>query len=90
MKNFLAVPFVLIVIASGCESRMQVTHFGNQTGPLIAVPNRTILIDGCEYIESDTAILNKDRGPSRVYSLTHKGNCKNPAHGLVTKETETK
>lgn len=30
------------------------------------------VIDGCEYIE-----LDKGGGESRVYSLTHKGNCIN-------------
>ena len=33
------------------------------------------IIDGCEYIEHDNGILDY-----RVYSLTHKGNCKNPIH----------
>lgn len=32
-------------------------------------------IEECEYIEYDYGILNQ-----RVYSLTHKGNCKNPKH----------
>lgn len=36
---------------------------------------RTITIEGCEYIEFDAGV-----GHSRVYSLTHKGNCKNPIH----------
>jgi hypothetical protein len=30
------------------------------------------VIDGCEYIE-----LDMGRGKTRVYSLTHKGNCNN-------------
>lgn len=30
------------------------------------------IIDGCEYIECDYGIFDQ-----RVYSLTHKGNCKN-------------
>ena len=30
-------------------------------------------IDSCEYIECDYGMLDQ-----RVYSLTHKGNCKNP------------
>ena len=30
------------------------------------------VIDGCEYVE-----LDKGGGESRVYSLTHKGNCIN-------------
>ncbi len=29
------------------------------------------VIDGCEYIEYDNGVLDQ-----RVYSLTHKGNCK--------------
>lgn len=32
-------------------------------------------IDGCQYIEVDAGF-----GHSRVYSLTHKGNCTNPIH----------
>lgn len=31
-----------------------------------------IVIDGCEYLE-----YQRGAGESRVYSLTHKGNCKN-------------
>ena len=30
------------------------------------------VIDGCEYIEFDMGV-----GNTRVYTLTHKGNCKN-------------
>jgi len=38
--------------------------------------NYTIVtIDGCEYLEYDQGILAQ-----RVYSLTHKGNCKNEIH----------
>lgn len=33
------------------------------------------MIEGCEYIECDYGILDQ-----RVYSLTHKGNCKNLIH----------
>lgn len=34
-----------------------------------------VVIDGCEYIESDQGF-----GNTRIYSLTHKGNCKNSIH----------
>jgi hypothetical protein len=34
-----------------------------------------ITIDGCEYLE-----YRAGAGESRVYSLTHKGNCKNHGH----------
>lgn len=34
-----------------------------------------VVIDGCEYVEYDKGVLDQ-----RVYSLTHKGNCKNPIH----------
>lgn len=34
-----------------------------------------ITIDGCEYIEYDKGVFDQ-----RVYSLTHKGDCKNPYH----------
>ena len=33
---------------------------------------KIVVLDGCEYIEYDRGI-----GEGRVYSLTHKGNCKN-------------
>ena len=44
--------------------------------------NYTIkIVDGCEYIE-----YAKDFGTGlAVYSLTHKGNCKNPIHSCPTK-----
>jgi len=32
-------------------------------------------IDGCEYIEVERGV-----GDTRTYSLTHKGNCRNPIH----------
>ncbi len=34
-----------------------------------------IIIDGCEYLE-----YRKGSGDNRVYSLTHKGNCKSNSH----------
>lgn len=37
---------------------------------------RIVQIDGCEYIEVEDGTLQ-----TRVYSLTHKGNCKNSIHG---------
>jgi hypothetical protein len=33
------------------------------------------VVDSCEYIEYDAGF-----GQMRVYSLTHKGDCKNPIH----------
>lgn len=39
---------------------------------------RTVEIEGCEYLEYDSG-----RADQRVYSLTHKGNCKNPIHKLM-------
>ena len=38
---------------------------------------RIIEIDGCEYIETSNECINCNSG---LYSLTHKGNCKNPVH----------
>ncbi len=41
----------------------------------------TKIVDGCEYIE-----YAKDIGfGTGVYSLTHKGNCKNSIHSCPTK-----
>lgn len=38
------------------------------------------VIDGCEYIEVSFALGVQ----SGYYSLTHKGNCKNPIHSCST------
>lgn len=37
---------------------------------------RVVTIEGCEYIEREQGA----GGHGHVYSLTHKGNCKNPIH----------
>lgn len=36
---------------------------------------KIVVIDQCEYIQ-----VNDGLGNTRVYSLTHKGNCSNPIH----------
>lgn len=41
---------------------------------------RIVIIDGCEYVEVDEGQRYQDH---RIYSLTHKGNCKN--HDNTTK-----
>jgi hypothetical protein len=71
MKNlFLAAVVAFAIFSLGCgqspstERRMETKN--NYS---------VIVIDGCEYIECDYGILAQ-----RVYSLTHKGNCKNPVH----------
>jgi hypothetical protein len=49
------------------------------------VQNITVKVfDGCEYLEYDYGLFDQ-----RVYSLTHKGNCKNPIHacGVAAKPT---
>ncbi len=40
---------------------------------------RTVEIEGCEYLEFDKGALD-----NRVFSLTHKGNCKNKIHKYAT------
>ena len=62
--------FVLIFMMSACMPTPQ----GDARTKII--DNYSIItIDSCEYIEYDMGILDQ-----RVYSLTHKGNCKNTIH----------
>ena len=57
---------------------LAITLISCKTGPegegrVITNDNYVIVtIDGCEYIEFDHGVLDQS-----VYSLTHKGNCKN-------------
>jgi hypothetical protein len=71
MKNlFLAAIVVFAIFTLGCgESPKAETRTGTKSNYSI------VTIDGCEYIECDYGIWDQ-----RVYSLTHKGNCKNPIH----------
>ena len=74
MKKIIA----LIILCSliGCNdipNGKQINHPSNSNKPLHNF--RLVDIDGCEYIEVDAGIAE-----SAVYSLTHKGNCKNPIH----------
>ena len=41
----------------------------------VAAEANEINIDGCQYLQYDQGLLDQ-----RVYSLAHKGNCKNPIH----------
>ena len=64
MKKVLFVIVCIIAMAS-CS-----VQGGTETG---SIGDYSIkVIDGCEYIE-----LDMGRGNTRVYSLTHKGNCNN-------------
>jgi hypothetical protein len=54
------------VIFSGCNPQPQNGSTETSNGDFV-----TKVIDGCEYIEYDNGIMEY-----RVYSLTHKGNCK--------------
>lgn len=51
---------------------------GSNTEP--AQNYRIVIIDGCEYMEVEDGVPN---GNNHIYSLTHKGNCKN--HDNATK-----
>lgn len=42
------------------------------------VPYKVVTIDNCEYVEVKAGIADQS-----VYSLTHKGDCKNPIHCRV-------
>jgi hypothetical protein len=61
-----------IVALSSCEPNPQPKGGSTETinGDYVIK-----VIDSCEYIEYDFGIFDQ-----RVYTLTHKGNCKNPIH----------
>jgi hypothetical protein len=62
-----AVTMTLLVVV-GCEPPSGSVKPGG-------MDYRIRTIDGCEYIEVDYGVFAQ-----RVYSLTHKGNCRNPIH----------
>lgn len=68
MKKIIGV-FCLLLIGCG-ESQIEDSKIVEKKQSY-----NVIEIDGCEYIEVDSGILD-----NRIYSLTHKGNCKNPIH----------
>jgi hypothetical protein len=70
MKKLL-IAILLIEMVSSCQeatvttqSTKIVTTYGNE-------PLKLILIEGCEYLEYNSG---------QIYSLCHKGNCKNIIH----------
>lgn len=65
-KNKIAICLMLSVIFYGCDPQPQNGSSETNNGDFV-----TKVIDSCEYIEYDYGIFDQ-----RVYSLTHKGNCK--------------
>jgi len=65
-KLFFIIVCVMTITSCSVEGGIETGHIGDY---YIKV------IDDCEYIEVDMG-----GGNTRVYSLTHKGNCKNPIH----------
>lgn len=66
---------LLVVLAFGlfsCDDSNRTINDGNY---------KTKIIKSCEYIEFDYGY-----GNTRVYSLTHKGNCSNKIHLKCTDE----
>jgi len=66
-NQLIAFAYVLlaVVFLIGCDSPKGETS--TDTGKSYTIK----VIDSCEYVECDYGFVN-----SRVYSLTHKGNCK--------------
>jgi hypothetical protein len=63
----LALIIALVAILTSCES--PVKNVEHTTQPNVGY--NIVVIDSCEYIEVDYGIFDQ-----RIYSLTHKGNCK--------------
>lgn len=72
MRNVITCLLLLLssLMLLGCE-----TPPGNRRSVAGSDYTKIVEIEGCEYIEFDWGITDQ-----RVYSLTHKGNCKNPIH----------
>jgi len=67
-KFFTAILFLVTICFYSCDLDPQ----GNENSNSTKLGDCTIKeIDGCEYLEYTRGIVE-----SRVYSLTHKGNCK--------------
>ncbi|MGB4817635.1 MAG: hypothetical protein WBP33_00850 [Saprospiraceae bacterium] len=64
MKRILFILVVMVAVFYGCTEPMPVEKGDDIT---LAIKE----IDSCEYLEYDAGV-----GHTRVYSLTHKGNCK--------------
>ena len=61
--------WIFIIFVVGCHETLPEsdTKVSTETHNIY----KTVVIDSCEYIEYDYGIVD-----SRVYSITHKGNCK--------------
>lgn len=70
MINKLVLTVILLATVGGCNFEPPDGTVGPSN-----VPYNIRYIEGCQYIEVDSGF-----GHSRVYSLTHKGNCNNPLH----------
>ena len=66
-KVFLFVVCAIGIVACGPKQPIEGSSKSGQIGEY-----NVVIIDGCEYLE-----YRAGAGESRVYSLTHKGNCKN-------------
>lgn len=86
MKHRLLTSVLLVSLATGvgliaaCEPSGK--NLGRATSP--SSDYQIVVIEGCEYIE---VARNLDFN-NAAYSLTHKGNCKNPIHQHNKSETK--
>ena len=71
VKTRLILLLMAAVFMSGCLMN-SADLWAEGSGP---APHKVVIIEGCEYIEVKAGIADQS-----VYSLTHKGNCKNPIH----------
>ena len=74
---------LLLVFASECDTSSTPTP-KEAAPPSMQYTVRTI--DGCEYIQIEQMIGFN----SGIYSLTHKGDCKNPIHSCASHVAEPK
>jgi hypothetical protein len=73
MKQLIALVMLIMMMVSCTPNGEEVTRKDNSIKP--TKDYRIVIIDGCEYIEIESSVST-----SRIYSLTHKGNCKNSIH----------
>lgn len=69
--------YILCLLIIGCTSGIDADEVAHSEGNNYA----TVTVDSCEYLEYDYGVFDQ-----RVYSITHKGNCKYCAQRAINQQ----
>ena len=88
-KRMLLKSVLLVALATGVGlafSACEVPPSGQNAGRSATTLHdyKIVTVEQCEYIEVDAGF-----GSGQVYTLTHKGNCKNPIHEHNKQKSES-